>query len=293
VKIIDSQVHILDRDHPGRPWDSNLGSALGSGIAAALKYSSTGAAITTDARMLRAMDQVGVDAALLVSTSHYGWDNSYSLEAAQKAPNRFAVIGRIDAACPDVEERVAIWESNPVAVGLRIFILSDVHRDQFMGGHFDRLLRAAQNQSIPMTVYPPGYLSTIAIAAERFPKLQWVVDHVGIAQPPVLMPDVPRFKRLPELLALARFPNVVVKLSAVPALSAERFPFSDLWPFIHSIVDAYGIERVMWGSDWTRVATLLSYEEGLRYVRDSSELSLDEKTQLLGGTLSRVFGWHP
>jgi predicted TIM-barrel fold metal-dependent hydrolase len=293
VQIIDSQVHIVDADHPGRPWDPNFGAAAGKAMAATRAHFTKGAAITTDVQMLQAMDRVGVDAALLVATSHYGWDNSYSVEAAQKAPRRFAVIGRINPAASDVEEQVAAWKANPVAAGLRILILSDAHRDQLTGGSFDRLLRAAELNELPMTVFPAGYLPAIAPAAERFPRLQWVIDHLGISQPPLMTPDPEPFQRLPELLALARYPNVAVKISAVPALSRQMYPFADLWPFLHRVIDSFGPDRLMWGSDWTRVESLFSFEDGLRYMRDTTELSMAEREKILGGTLKRVFRWNP
>jgi len=293
VQIIDSQVHIVDADRPERPWDPNFGSAAGKAMAATRAHFTKGAAVTTDLQMLEAMDRVGVDAALLVATSHYGWDNSYSVEAAEKAPTRFAVIGRVDPASPDVEDQVAAWRRNPAAVGLRILVLSDAHRDQLQSGYFDRLLRAARQHSLPMTVFPAGYLPAMADAIARFPDLQWVIDHLGIAQPPLMTPDAPRFQRLPELLTLARFPNVAVKISAIPALSMEEFPFLDLWPFLGRLMDSFSLDRMMWGSDWTRVESLFSYAEGLRYLKDSDRLSSAEKEKILGGTLRRIFKWAP
>jgi predicted TIM-barrel fold metal-dependent hydrolase len=293
VQIIDSQVHIVDADHPGRPWDPNFGAAAGKAMAATRAHFTKGAAITTDVQMLQAMDRVGVNAALLVATSHYGWDNSYSVEAAQKAPKRFAVIGRINPAAGDVEEQVAAWKANPVGVGLRILILSDAHRDQLAGGYFDRLLHAAELHELPMTVFPAGYLPAMAPAVERFPRLQWVIDHLGISQPPLMTPDPEPFQRLPELLALARYPNVAVKISAVPALSRQKYPFADLWPFLHRLIAEFGPDRLMWGSDWTRVESLFSFEDGLHYLRDTNELSAAEKQKMLGGTLMRIFRWNP
>ena len=293
MEIIDAHLHIVDADHPGRPWDPNFGSAAGRAMAATRAHFTKGAALTTNTQMLEAMNQVGVSAGLLVATSHYGWDNSYSVGAAVAAPSRFAVIGRIDPSSPDVEAQVARWRLNPVAVGLRILILSDVHRDQLAAGYFDRLLRSAESAEMPMTVFPAGYLNSMPAAIERFPRLQWVIDHLGIAQPPLMTPDPEPFVRLSELLALAHYPNVAVKVSAVPALSRDKYPFADLWPSLHQIAAAFGLARMMWGSDWTRVESLFSYKEGLRYILDSEEFNGDEKGRILGGSLRGIFRWRP
>jgi hypothetical protein len=48
----------------------------------------------------------------------------------------------------------------------------------------------------------------------------------------------------------------------------------------------------MWGSDWTRVESLFSYKEGLRYILDSEEFNEDEKGQILGGSLRSIFRWR-
>ena len=90
-------------------------------------------------------------------------------------------------------------------------------------------------------------------------------------------------------MSLARHPNVVVKCTGTPALSHEPFPFLDLWPHIRRIVDEFGIERLMWGSDITRRNH--PYEEAIGYVRDTSLLSPSERTAILGGSLRRLFSW--
>ena len=66
-----------------------------------------------------------------------------------------------------------------------------------------------------------------------------------ISQPPLMTPDPEAFQRLPELLALARYPNVAAKISAVPALSRQKYPFADLWPCLHRVVDEFGPDRLM------------------------------------------------
>ena len=100
------------------------------------------------------------------------------------------------------------------------------------------------------------------------------------------------FAELPELLELAQLPNVTVKLSGVATLSREPFPFADVRPHMHRIVEAFGPERLMWGSDVTRAEGIATYAEGLNWLIEFGELSGEDLRALLGATLRRVFGWY-
>ncbi len=237
------------------------------------------------------MDATGVDAALLVTPAVYGADNSYTLEAAARHPDRFAVVGRTDPTAPDIEERMAGWRAQRGMLGLRLLIGSEQECAAFRAGGFDRVFAACARHGVPLCVFPPGILPELASVAAANPDLQLVIDHLGLSQPPLMQAETDRFGRLPELLDLARFPNVAVKLTAVPALSSRGFPFDDVWPALHRVIEAFGPRRLAWGSDHTRTASLHTYTEALAYLRDTGEVSAADKAELLGGTLRRLFGW--
>ena len=82
-----------------------------------------------------------------------------------------------------------------------------------------------------------------------------------------------------------------VKISWPPTLSRQRYPFDDIWPMVHRILEAFGLERSMWGSDFTRVAELHDYQEALDFVRETNELSPADKEQLLVRTTREIFRW--
>jgi L-fuconolactonase len=240
--------------------------------------------------LLRSMDAAGVDAALLVTIAPYGADNSYALEAAANQPDRFAVVGRVDPGAADLEERIAGWRGAGM-VGVRLIIASEAERAAFRGGGYDRLFGVCGEHALPLCVYPPGILSEIGEVAARHPMLPLVIDHLGLAQPPLMRPDPEPFQRLPELLALARLPNVAVKLTGMPALSREPPGFGDLAAPLLRILEAFTPGRVMWGSDATRTAVLHSYADAVAFVRDRVELDVETKAAVMGTTLRRVFGW--
>jgi L-fuconolactonase len=96
---------------------------------------------------------------------------------------------------------------------------------------------------------------------------------------------------LPLLLALAAYPNVRVKVSGACTLSRTGYPYEDIWEPVLRILDAFGLDRCMWGTDWTRTSGVLSYEQGVRPFTETTRLSEGDKAKLMGGTVERVYGW--
>jgi L-fuconolactonase len=238
------------------------------------------------------MDAVGVDGAILVNSArHYGIDNRYALESASRHPERFRVVIRVDPEAPDVAEQIAAARADPRIVGARLLTMIEPDRVRFREGRFDPVFAAAQASDLPLCLYPTGTLPLVDDAARRFADLRIVVDHLGLAQRPFAPLHSDLFERLPELLALARHPNVAVKLSGIPALSWDAFPYAGVWPHVQRVLDAFGVERVMWGSDATRVDGIATYAEGLRWLTESGALGGDDLAAVLGGTLRHVFGW--
>jgi len=242
--------------------------------------------------LLAAMDAVDVNAGIFVIPSIYGTDNRYALAVAAAAPSRLGVIGKIDERRPDVEDRLAAWSRQPGALGLRV-IVPGKERQRLQSAEMNQLFTAASKHSVLICLYTPGCLADVVPVVERHPQLRLVIDHLGLAAPPAMPAIGDPFADLPALLALARRPNVAVKASGVPSLSTQEYPFSDVWPALSLVLDAFGFDRVMWGSDFTRVASMHSYREALDFILLSDRLSKMEKDKLLGATLQKVFRWSP
>jgi L-fuconolactonase len=101
------------------------------------------------------------------------------------------------------------------------------------------------------------------------------------------------FADLPKLLALAAQPNIAVKISGACTLSHEAFPYRDIWDPLGRIFDAFGFDRCLWGTDWTRAIGMLTYKEGVEAFRVTDRLSDSERAALMGETLARVYNWSP
>ena len=95
------------------------------------------------------------------------------------------------------------------------------------------------------------------------------------------------------MLSLAQFDHVAIKVSGACTLAHEPFPYPDIWEPLGRVFEAFGFDRCMWGTDWTRAVNLLTYEQGVEAFRVTDQLSDGERAALMGGTLERIYGWSP
>jgi L-fuconolactonase len=275
---IDAQVHAYERNHPGRPWTNVL----------------RGPAEVTGDDMVAAMDAVGVDGALLVSPhSMYRYDASYALEVYARHPGRFGLIKPVDPSDPAVGDVIAQWAATKGTVGVRIMLNREGVPTEPADPGLNSVLAAGARHSLPVNLMATGRLEQAAALAARNPDTSVVIDHLGLQQPHA-PPAAPRpFAELPKLLALARHKNITVKITGACTLSHEQFPYKDIWDPLWRIFDAFGLDRCMWGTDWTRAVDLLTYQQGVEAFRVTDRLSDSEKATLMGSTLQRVYRWAP
>ena len=120
-----------------------------------------------------------------------------------------------------------------------------------------------------------------------------VVDHVGLAQPfePPAPPE--SFADLANVVSLAACGNVAIKISGACTLSHQPFPYQDIWEPLGKVFDAFGFDRCLWGTDWTRAVDLLTYHQGVEAFRVTDQLSDSERSALMGGTLAKIYNWSP
>ena len=138
---------------------------------------------------------------------------------------------------------------------------------------------------------------------ERHPDLTVIIDHLGVSQHPVSPPREDPWDRLDGLLSLAGFQKVHVKVCGLPLLSREDWPFADTLVWLRRVIDAFGPDRMMWASDYTRLRMADTREDlrnrGRLYseTRDmllyTDRLDESEKRAMLGETCMRVIGWRP
>jgi predicted TIM-barrel fold metal-dependent hydrolase len=276
TKIIDAQVHAYEHDHPGRPWAAVLHGP---------------ASVTGDA-MIAAMDAVGVDAAILVSVfTMYRFDSSYAEQVYRAHPTRFRLIKPVDPTDPAVNETIDQWVKTPGTVAIRIMLNRGVSEDAADPG-INRVLAAAARHNIPVNLLCWGRLDQVKQLAARNPDTRIVVDHLGLEQPyePPLLAQP--FGEIEKVLALAQHPNVVIKITGACTLSQKAYPYPDIWDPLARIFDAYGMERCLWGTDWTRAVQVLTYQQGVDAFKVTDRLTHTEREALMGGNVQKIYRCH-
>ncbi len=273
---IDSQVHAYERDHPERPWNAFL----------------EGPDEVTGDDMVAAMSALGVDGALLISPFRlYGYDASYALEVYAKHPGRFGLIKPFDPHSETVADQVAEWAATPGVVGARVMLSGH----EFTADHpgLNQIFAAGAQAGIPVNVMASGNLPLLRELARRNPETQVVIDHVGLAQPFVPPAPPEPFADLANVISMAELDNVVIKISGACTLSHEPFPYPDIWDSLGKIFSAFGFDRCLWGTDWTRAIRLLNYEQGVEAFRVTDQLSDSERSTLMGESLQKIYNWSP
>src|SRR5689334_11589758 len=275
MPIIDAQVHCYERNHPGRPWVGHL----------------HGPPEVTGDDMVKAMDAVGVDGALLVSPyAMYRFDASYAVEVQKKHPGRFGLIKPVDPTDPKIDEVIADWKRTPGTVAIRLMLARGASEDPADPG-LNRVLAAAARHSFPVNLLCWGRLGQVDALAARNPRTTLVLDHLGIQQPFEPPPPKEPWTELPHVLKLAAHKNIVIKISGACTLSHQPFPYRDIWDPLARIFDAFGLERCLWGTDWTRAVALLTSKEGAEAFRVSDLLSDSDRAMLSWKSLARAYIW--
>jgi len=217
--------------------------------------------------------------------------------AAVSHPGRFAFLMRVDPLDPGIEGWIDTLAAAPGFKALRTVTFTSAEGAAFEGGGHARLLKAAHAHNLPVFVTCPRRVPHLAQYAERFPSVQFVIDHCGVAF------DAPRGEAtIDDAVAMARFPNVAYKWAHAPSLlSTAPYPFPDLEPILRRVVDGFGSERVMWASDYTAMwpsdftmsRRRANWGEALFSIRHCPSLSEDEKAWILGGTARKILNWPP
>jgi len=221
----------------------------------------------------------------------YGYDASYAQQVYAAHPGKFGLIRPFDWQSDSIADDVAEWAAAPGVVGARIMLTAGEFEADDPG--LNQILAAGAKAGIPVNIMASGKLTLLRDLARRNPDTQIVVDHLGLAQPFVPPAPPEPFADLANVISLAESDNVAIKISGACTLSHQPFPYTDIWDSLTKIFDAFGFDRCLWGTDWTRAVDLLDYEQGVEAFRVTDQLSDSERSALMGGSLAKIYKWSP
>jgi L-fuconolactonase len=274
--VVDAQVHVWLPESPDRPWPPG-----GPERALAMHRHEP----ITGPGLLAEMREAGVDRAVLVPPFFEGYRNDYVVSCAAAVPEAFRVMARVDLRAGDpgpVRELLR----DPVVAGVRlVFLPADAGRVDDPAAEW--FWSFAEEDDVPVMLLASGQLGALGDLARARPGLRLAVDHLGLTGQHT---DAAIAPEIAGLVTLAGLDNVSVKLTAVPCYSTESYPYRALHPFLRQLHDAYGPERLFWGSDLSRLRG--SYAELVRLVQEELDfLSPTDVEAVMGRSVSAWLDW--
>jgi predicted TIM-barrel fold metal-dependent hydrolase len=274
MTVVDTHIHYWAEPTPDRPHDPE-------GI-------HWGAAITAEMLLERA-SAAGVDRIVQVTPALMGFDNRYGIEAALKYPDRIdGVFGRFDVLAPGVDARLRELMAQPKMLGIRVTLHQPPYDTWLRDGTLEPFLTAAERQGVRVQLFVPYQARELQTTARRFDGIQFMVDHMGIRRMPGEPPD--RFADWPNLIDLAREPNVWIKVSYFPeaAPDHERYPFQTSLRRFREYYEATGSERMIWGSNYPPSGRACTYRESVTFITEACEfLTAADRRAILAENFSR------
>ena len=275
--IVDAQMHLWKAESEDWKWVPGMKPQLPEPF--------------TIERAVAMMDEGGINRAVIVPPSWPGDRNDYGLEAARQYPRRFGVMGRIPLHDPKSAALLPTWKQQPGMLGVRISF-TDATVVWLSDGTADWFWPAAEKADVPVMFLAPGHVSTFARIAERHPQLTLIVDHMGLnsSSRDNRVTDVPA--AIDQTVALAKYPNVSVKLSGALGNSQEPYPFRDMTAYLQRVFDAYGPERCHWATDTTNSLAKASYRQRVtHFTEELSFLSESDKDWVMGRAILARLKW--
>ncbi len=275
MQIIDAQIHIWQNALPKNPVHRQVMSFT-AGDAIGL------------------MDEAGVHGAVIHPPSWHRGAIEMAREAVGDYSGRFAVMGLLplDGSIHEACDLITHWRDTPGLLGLRFSFKDDAEgaQQRLRDGSLDAVWAAAEKAGVPLTTLATDWLAEIGDIAERFPGLCLTIDHLGGYGGSTPLKDAAAMTHMPQLLALAKYPNVGVKATGVPGYAGDAYPYPAMHTYIRQLYDGFGPARLFWGTDiskmpcsWRQCVTL--------FTEELPWLSEADKTLIMGKALCEWWGW--
>ena len=271
--IVDAQVHLWKAESPDWPWVPGRKPQLPEPFSIE--------------KLVPLMDEAGVGRVVIVPPSWPGDRNDYGLEAAKRYPNRFAVMGRIPLEKPESAALLPDWKKQPGMLGIRVTF------QRTMTSLLDQAAwfwPAAEKAGIPVMFFAPDNVPKFAPIAEHHPGLQLIADHMCLTIETAK--DGKIKEAIDDMVALAKYPNVSVKLSSAPTYSSESYPWRDMTQHLKRCFDAFGPKRCYWGTDLTNAFAKSTYRQRItHFTEELPFLSEDDKDWVMGRSILERLNW--
>ncbi len=231
----------------------------------------------------------GIDATIVVQTVPVADETPELLQLAHVDPNVAGVVGWIELSAPSAADRLTELRALPGnLVGIRHGVQDECDPRWLCRSQVRRSLAAvgAAGLSFDLLIRP-AQLGAAIETARALPEVRFVLDHA--AKPPIAQGILEPWRD--QIRQLAALPNVAVKLSGLVTEAAPNWTVGMLGPYADVLLDSFGPERIMFGSDWPVCLLAATYGEVVELgVELTAKLLPDERAHVFGGTATRWYG---
>lgn len=291
--VYDTHTHAWGPPEPNHPWTN------GPLVEDFVNHFSTDIVYNAD-ELLADMDEASVDNAVVVGYPITDWtDNWYTIKAA-KENDRLTAIAMIDQFADDADKALREVMTHDGMLGFRLgaicpydemwerfdydqtWLRDAIDEDDFWQAAID-------TDAIVQIMAHKSQLDQALELVEAYPELRYTFDHFAHAD----AADDPA-ESFAGFEPLAEYDNVTVKLSEIAHTSNEVFPYEDAHDHVQWLLDAFGRERVLWGSDFPNVSHPefggMAYEETHAWLDEVSFLSDTDRRWLVDKAARSFFG---
>jgi L-fuconolactonase len=281
MRIVDAHLHVWDTDRLDYAWLHDIPA-----LDRPLGFAELAASRDDGARHVDGFVFVQADCRPDQAIDEVDWVSSIAAQGPVLGIVAFAPLeegGSVAAHLDSLRER-------DLVVGVRRLLQSEPRgfsaTDDFVAGAWALAARSLVFDACVTA----DQLDDVTALADTVPDLAIVLDHLG--KPDIAAGADPRRAWLRSLRELALRPNVVCKVSGLPPQTGtDAWTLDDLRPHLDAALDAFGADRVLFGSDWPASSGQTSYDRWLDAVAEwSAPLSDGERASLFAGTADRVYG---
>jgi L-fuconolactonase len=229
----------------------------------------------------------GIGQTILVQCAQTVAETHFLLDIARETSFVAGVVGWVDLTAPDAAATIAILAEDPLLVGLRPMV-QDLDDDDWLLRRDLALAIAAMVRHglvFDALVYP-RHLPRLAAFLDRYPDLPAVLDHAG--KPSIRSGGLDPWRA--DVAAIAARPRTLCKVSGLATEAESDWTPATLKPYVDHLIEVFGIDRLMWGSDWPVLLNAGSYDVWREATTTLfAELSQAEASAFFGGNAARFY----
>ena len=235
------------------------------------------------------VDEVGVTHTVFVQTQHNVEENRWALQLAEEHDWLIGVVGWVDLASEVCEEQLLEFKDHPKFVGVRHITQDEPDDDFIVRPEVIRGLKVLEKHQVPFDLlFYVKHLHHAQRLAEELPGLNMVIDH--LSKPHIKQQRLDDWEA--NLRAAAKYPNIYCKLSGmITEADWQNWKPADLKPYVQTALDAFGPDRLMYGSDWPVCVLAGSYRQVFEALNEAlGPISEEERSHIFERTAREFYG---